>query len=92
MLLTHAASAGHGLNLQFGGHHIEWFGVPWGLELYQQAVARLDRQGQTKPVINSRLIAKGTIDEEVLAALDRKASVQDAMMEAVKARIKKYRN
>lgn len=92
MLLAHAASAGHGLNLQFGGHHIEWFGVPWGLELYQQAVARLDRQGQTKPVINSRLIAKGTIDEEVLAALDRKASVQDAMMEAVKARIKKYRN
>ena len=92
MLLAHAASAGHGLNLQFGGHHIEWFGVPWGLELYQQAVARLDRQGQTMPVINSRLIAKGTIDEEVLAALERKSSVQDAMMEAVKARIKKYRN
>lgn len=91
MLLAHAASAGHGLNLQFGGHHIEWFGVPWGLELYQQAVARLDRQGQTMPVINSRLIAKGTIDEEVLAALERKASVQDAMMEAVKARIRKYR-
>ena len=92
MLLAHAASAGHGLNLQFGGHHIEWFGVPWGLELYQQAVARLDRQGQTMPVINSRLIAKGTIDEEVLAALERKASVQDAMMEAVKARILKYRS
>lgn len=92
MLLAHAASAGHGLNLQFGGHHIEWFGVPWGLELYQQAVARLDRQGQTMPVINSRLIAKGTIDEEVLAALERKASVQDAMMEAVKARIRKYRS
>ena len=92
MLLAHAASAGHGLNLQFGGHHIEWFGVPWGLELYQQAVARLDRQGQTMPVINSRLIAKGTIDEEVLAALERKSSVQDAMMEAVKARIRKYRS
>ncbi len=92
MLLAHAASAGHGLNLQFGGHHIEWFGVPWGLELYQQAVARLDRQGQTMPVINSRLRAKGTIDEEVLAALERKASVQDAMMEAVKARIRKYRS
>lgn len=92
MLLAHAASAGHGLNLQFGGHHIEWFGVPWGLELYQQAVARLDRQGQTMPVINSRLIAKGTIDEEVLAALERKASVQDAMMDAVKARIRKYRS
>lgn len=92
MLLAHAASAGHGLNLQDGGHFIEWFGVGWGLELYQQAVARLYRQGQTKPVINSRIIAKGTIDEEVLQALANKATVQDAVMNAVKARIKKYRS
>jgi SNF2 family DNA or RNA helicase len=92
MLLAHAASAGHGLNLQDGGNLIEWFGVGWGLELDQQAIARLHRQGQTKPVINSRIIAKGTIDEEVLSALDRKATVQDAIMDAVKARVKKYRN
>lgn len=92
MLVTHAASAGHGLNLQYGGNLIEWFGVDWSLELYMQAVARLDRQGQTKPVINSRIIAKGTIDEDVLASLVDKANVQDAVMEAVKARIKKYRN
>jgi len=92
MMLAHAASAGHGLNLQAGGNLIEWFGVQWGLELYQQAVARLDRQGQTKPVINSRIIAIGTMDEDVLKALADKADVQDAVMEAVKARIKKYRN
>lgn len=92
MLVTHAASAGHGLNLQYGGNLIEWFGVDWSLELYQQAVARLDRQGQTKPVINSRIVAKGTIDEDVLLALADKADVQDAVMDAVKARIKKYRN
>ena len=91
MMLAHAASAGHGLNLQAGGNLIEWFGVQWGLELYQQAVARLDRQGQTKPVINSRIIAVGTMDEDVLKALADKADVQDAVMEAVKARIKKYR-
>jgi SNF2 family DNA or RNA helicase len=52
VLLAHPASAGHGLNLQAGGNLLEWYGLPWSLELYQQAVARLDRQGQTKPVIN----------------------------------------
>lgn len=92
MLLAHAASAGHGLNLQYGGNLIEWFGVNWALELDQQAIARLDRQGQTKPVINSRIIAMGTIDEDVLKALENKAAVQDAVMEAVKARINKYLN
>lgn len=92
MLITHAASAGHGLNLQYGGNLIEWFGVDWALELYLQAVARLDRQGQTKPVINSRIIAKGTIDEDVLSALVDKTEVQDAVMNAVKARIEKYKN
>lgn len=92
MLLAHAASAGHGLNLQQGGHLIEWFGVGWALELYLQAVARLDRQGQKFPVINSRIICKGTIDEEVLTSLANKASLQDAVMAAVKARIKKYKH
>lgn len=91
MLLAHAASAGHGLNLQYGGHLIEWFGVPWSLELYLQAVARLDRQGQKFPVINSRLIVKGTIDEDVIKALAGRMTVQDAVMYAVKARISKYR-
>lgn len=90
-MLAHAASAGHGLNLQHGGHLMDWFGVPWSLELYLQAIARLDRQGQTERVINRRLIVPGTMDEDVIASLDRKESKQDAMMQAVKARIAKYR-
>ena len=92
LLVTHAASAGHGLNLQKGGNLIEWFGIDWALELYLQAVARLDRQGQIKPVINSRILAKNTIDEDVLKALAGKASKQNAVMEAVKARIQKYKS
>src|SRR5690554_1447234 len=91
LLLAHPASAGHGLNLQAGGNIIVWFGNTWSLELYQQANARLDRQGQTKPVIIHHLVAKGTMDEDVISAIDRKSAGQDALMDAVKARIKKYK-
>lgn len=91
LLLSHPASTGHGLNLQYGGNIIHWFGMPWSLELYQQAVARLDRQGQVKPVLNDRFICKGTMDEDVLASLDNKAHTQEALMQAVKARVAKYR-
>lgn len=90
VLLAHPASAGHGLNLQAGGNIIIWFGNTWSLELYQQANARLDRQGQTKPVVVYRFITVGTMDEDVIKAIERKTSGQDALMEAVKARIKKY--
>ena len=89
--LIHPASAGHGLNLQAGGNVIVWFGLNWSLELYQQANARLHRQGQTKPVIIHHLVAPGTMDEDVMASLSRKGESQDALMEAVKARIKKYK-
>lgn len=89
-LLAHPASAGHGLNLQAGGNIIVWFGLPWSLELYQQANARLDRQGQTEVVIIHKLVTTGTMDEDVLAALERKSGGQEALMNAVKARIKKY--
>ena len=90
VLLAHPASAGHGLNMQAGGNIIVWFGLPWSLELYQQANARLDRQGQTQSVIVHHLITKGTMDEDVYAALERKAGSQEALMQAVKARIRKY--
>lgn len=91
LLLAHPKSAGHGLNLQQGGHIIVWFGNDWPLELYQQANARLDRQGQTEPVIIHHLIAKGTIDEDVMKSLANKEVGQDALMAAVKARINEYR-
>jgi SNF2 family DNA or RNA helicase len=90
LLVAHPASAGHGLNLQAGGNIMVWFGQTWSLELYMQAIARLLRQGQTKSVILHRLIMIGTMDEDVILALAKKMSGQDALMEAVKARIDKY--
>lgn len=90
LLLAHPASAGHGLNLQAGGNIVVWFGLNWSLELYQQANARLHRQGQQKPVIIHHLVAEGTIDEDVIKALANKADKQEALMEAIKARINKY--
>lgn len=89
-MLAHPASAGHGLNLQEGGHIIVWFGLTWSLELYQQANARLHRQGQTQPVTVFHVITAGTIDEDVLKVLTGKAVRQDALMDAVKARIGLY--
>ena len=91
LLLVHPASAGHGLNLQHGGHIVVWFGLTWSLEMYQQANKRLHRSGQTEPVIIHHLVARGTVDEDVMRALRNKGNSQDAMLDAVKARIKKYR-
>lgn len=86
--LIHPASAGHGLNLQSGGSTLVWFGLTWSLELYQQTVARLWRQGQTAgTVVVQHIIAKGTIDERVMRALSLKDSTQSALIDAVKAEI-----
>jgi SNF2 family DNA or RNA helicase len=89
ILLAHPASAGHGLNLQAGGNIIIWFGLPWSLELYEQANARLHRQGQQEKVIVHHLVTEGTMDEDVMKALEEKAIGQNALVEAVKARIPK---
>lgn len=90
MLLVHPASAGHGLNLQFGGYTAIWYSLTWSLELYQQANKRLHRSGQEHAVVIHHLIAEGTIDEDVMRALESKGKSQDSMLEAVKARIKEY--
>lgn len=87
--LLHPASAGHGLNLQYGGNIIVWFGLTWSLELYQQANARLHRQGQKEIVIIHHLISKGTVDEDVMNALANKEVNQNMLLEAVKARLEK---
>lgn len=86
VLLAHPASVGYGLNLQEGGHVIVWYGLTWSLELYQQANARLYRQGQEKPVVVHHLIAEGTVDEQVMAALERKDTSQAALLAALKER------
>lgn len=86
ILLAHPASVGYGLNLQDGGHVIVWYGLTWSLELYQQANARLYRQGQQKPVIIHHIIAEGTVDEQVMAALQHKDTSQSALLAALKER------
>ena len=90
MLLAHPASAGYGLNLQAGGHIIVWYGLTWSLEQYQQANARLHRQGQQEPVIVHHLVTKDTMDEQVMRALERKEVGQDALLEAIKYRKELY--
>lgn len=84
LLLCHPASAGHGLNLQEGGHIIVWFGLPWSLELYQQANARLNRMGQGQSVIVHHIVCAGTLDERVLATLGSKDATQRGLLEALK--------
>lgn len=84
--LIHPASAGHGLNIQTGGNTLIWYTVPWSLELYEQTVARLWRQGQKEgTVVIEHIVTKGTIDERILKAISRKELTQSALMAAVKA-------
>ena len=84
--LIHPASAGHGINLQSGGNTLVWFGLTWSLELYIQTNARIWRQGQvSRTVVIQHIITKGTVDEQILKALQRKEVTQDSLMEAVKA-------
>ena len=88
ILLAHPMSCGYGLNLQQGGHHAVWYGYPnWALELYQQANARLYRQGQRYPVICHHLVVQGGMDEAVVAALHDKGDAQAALMESLRAKI-----
>ena len=92
VMLAHPASVGHGLNLQAGGNTIIWFGLTWSLELYQQANARLYRQGQKNGVIVHHIVTEGTMDESVMRAIENKAVGQNALLEAVKARIERCKN
>lgn len=92
VLLAHPASTAYGLNLQQGGHYIIWYGTGWNLELYQQANARLHRQGQPHPVIVYNLICQGTVDERATQALHRKESVQQALLSALKHLKEKYQS
>lgn len=87
-LLAHPASIGHGLNLAEGGNNLFWMGLPWSLELYLQAVGRLDRQGQTKSVINMIFIAKGTLEEFVVAPrIEGKTITQNQLITALKKHV-----
>ena len=86
VMLIHPASAGHGLNLQYGGSTLVWFSIPWSLELYTQTVDRLFRQGQRSETVSViHIVTKGAIDERILKALSTKDRTQAALINAVKA-------
>ncbi len=90
LALIHPASAGHGLNLQEGGHILIWFGLTWSLELYQQTNARLWRQGQTcGTVVIKHILTKHTIDERIMTALEKKELTQSALIDAVNQEVRK---
>lgn len=91
LMFAHPASMGHGLNLQAGGSNIVWFGVPWSVEIYQQANARLYRNGQTQTVSITHLLMEDTHDEDVMRSLQVGTINQDELIAAVKARIEKRR-
>ncbi|MCI1778796.1 MAG: DEAD/DEAH box helicase [Bacteroidales bacterium] len=90
VLLTHPASTAYGLNMQQGGHYIVWFGTGWNLEHYQQANARLHRQGQQYPVTVYKLVCKGTVDERASAALEGKKGVQQNLLDSLNYLIRKH--
>ncbi len=81
LLFAHPASASMGLNLQYGGRIVVWFGLNWNLEFYQQGNARLHRQGQTKPVTIMHIVVSGGIDEKIMNALAGKATTQSQLLE-----------
>lgn len=90
--VTYGQGVAMGLNLQHGGRHTIWFGYPnWALELYQQANARLYRQGQERPVISHMLVVQGGMDTEVVRALQNKGDAQADLMDALKAKIRRAR-
>ena len=92
VLVAHPASAGHGLNMQDGGNIMIWYGLPDSLELYQQGVKRLHRQGQKNTVYIYRILTKNTHDEDILRSLARKERTQDSLLQALKARISQWGN
>lgn len=92
VLLAHPASAAYGLNLQDGGSHVIWFGLNWSLELYQQANARLYRQGQKETVFVHHIIVDTGMDLAVMDALKEKSNTQESLLKALKAKIKKAKD
>lgn len=90
VLLAHPASTAFGLNMQEGGHYIVWYGTGWNLELYQQANARLHRQGQRYPVQVYRLVCRGTVDEKQVRAMNGKKNVQQSLLDGLKELMTKY--
>lgn len=87
-LFVHPASAGHGLNLQEGGHNVVWYGMTWSLELYEQLNARVARQGQKNPCVIHHLLMENSMDEIVIKALKNKDKTQQSIIQAIRQKLK----
>ena len=86
LLISHAASAGVGLNLQLGGNEIVWFGLTDNLRYYLQMNARLRRQGQAAPNVHvRRILARNTVDVPIAASLEVKTASEEGLRAAIKA-------
>jgi SNF2 family DNA or RNA helicase len=84
MLIMHPKSGGHGLNMQFGGHILTWYGLTWSLELYQQLNKRIHRPGQTRPCMMHHILAANTIDMRVMDSLVEKDQTQSRFLESLR--------
>lgn len=84
ILLAHPQSAGHGLNLQYGGCITVWYGLCWSLEYYQQLNKRLHRPGQTRTVFIHHIVAEGTVDDRVMEVLPDKNATQNALIQVTR--------
>jgi len=80
-MALHPNSGGHGLNLQYGGHNVFWFGIPWSSETYSQAVKRVHRQGVREVVVNKRIMSTGTVEDLVSSSLARNIFNTDELVE-----------
>jgi SNF2 family DNA or RNA helicase len=89
--LAHPRSLGHGVNLQHGGHYCTWFSQLYSSELYSQGMKRVDRQGQLYPVVNTRILIEGTIDEKACRIVDGKKDREEGLLDAVKALVREYK-
>lgn len=89
VLLAHPMSAGHGLNLQGAGHAVIWYSLTWSLEIYEQFIRRLWRQGQRNHIVVHHIVAKDTIDEAIMLAVQKKDKTQQNLLTAVKEYIKR---
>ena len=89
ILLAHPMSAGHGLNLQGAGHAVIWYSLTWSLEVYEQFIRRLWRQGQKNHIMVHHIIARNTVDEAIMLAIRRKDKTQQNLLNAVRDYIKR---
>lgn len=84
-IVAQPQSVAHGLNLQKTGRAVIWYSLMWDLELYDQFIQRVWRQGVADRVFLHHLVATRTVDEGVLAGLRGKDRTQRALLDALRA-------